>query len=208
MFGRDAPPAVPLRLSLAPGLLLELFQDPIGAGPGGALWDAGVVLAQYVHSLGASLKGARVVELGAGTGAPGLVAALHGAAVTLTDRPRALPLLRRNAAANSLAVDVRELEWGAAAELQTPFDLVLAADCVCHAETMEAFLQELQRCTGSRGEALLTNKCRDVAEHAFWERLALLFHVQLLQEGVPESPRDGDELPVQLFRVWARTPGE
>jgi len=124
--------------------------------------------------------------------------------VTLTDRPRALPLLRRNAAANSLEVDVRELEWGASAELQHPFDLVLAADCVCHEETMEAFLAELLRCTGSCGEALLSNKCRDVAEHAFWERLAGRFHVQLLQEGVPACGRDGDELPVQLFRVWPR----
>ena len=111
------PPPVPLRVQLPASpdgadCTLTLYEDPVGAGPGGAVWDAAVVLAQYVQSLGAALRGAAVVELGAGTGLPGLAAARLGARVTLTDRERALPLLRMNAEANALDVAVEALEWG------------------------------------------------------------------------------------------------
>jgi hypothetical protein len=91
--GGALPPPVPLLVTLpppagvAPPYTLTVYEDPCGAGPGGAVWDAAVVLAQYVHSLGSTaLRGAAVIELGAGTGLPGIAAARLGADVTLTDR--------------------------------------------------------------------------------------------------------------------------
>lgn len=77
---------------------LVVFEDA-QAGPGGRLWDASVALARYVaESSAESFAGVSVVEIGAGTGAPGMVAALRGATVTLTDRPRMACLLGRNCA--------------------------------------------------------------------------------------------------------------
>lgn len=253
----DAPLPVPLLVQLPPpGDAFKIFEDVVGAGPGGAVWDAAVVLAQYVHSLGDALRGAAVVELGAGAGLPGLVAARHGADVVLTDRTRALPLLRRNAAANGLtSVSVLELEWGPAVRVlecvacrpaaskwglgacslvtrraphsEKRFALVLAADVVCHEESFEPLLFTLQALAGMPGErclsherahadcsprrapaggaeVLLCNKCRDVAEHAFWRAAAEHFHIEILQEGMPAAPRDGDDLPVLLYRLWAK----
>ena len=55
---------------------------------------------------------------------------------------------------------------------------------------------------------LISNKCRDVAEHRFWEAAAEAFHIELLQEGLPSAPRDGDDLPVLLYRLWARPQGD
>jgi predicted nicotinamide N-methyase len=215
MARRDGPLPAPVPLvvqlpeveGVEPPHALTIFEDPAGSGPGGALWDAAVVLAQHLHSL--TLRGARVLELGAGTGLPGLAAARLGAHVTLTDRPRALPLLRRNAEHNGLAVTVLELEWGCTppewSQAQTPpFQLVLGADVVCHDESMAPLIATLRQLLQGGGEALICNKCRDEAEHKFWEAAANEFNVELLQEGLPAAPRDGDELPVMLYRLWAK----
>ncbi|KAJ3330162.1 hypothetical protein HDU93_000528 [Gonapodya sp. JEL0774] len=84
----------------------------------------------------------RVVEIGAGCGLNGLVAARLFPAikeVVLTDKPGSLDLLRHNARENfpsdceSGRIRVEDLQWGdetRAKELGL-FDVILAADCVC-----------------------------------------------------------------------------
>ncbi|RLM80567.1 methyltransferase-like protein 23 [Panicum miliaceum] len=49
------------------------------------VWPCSVILAEYVWQQRARFSGCKVVELGAGTSLPGLVAAKVGADVTLTD---------------------------------------------------------------------------------------------------------------------------
>ncbi|KAL5200551.1 hypothetical protein ABZP36_021754 [Zizania latifolia] len=49
------------------------------------VWPCSVILAEYVWQQRSRFSGSRVVELGAGTSLPGLVAAKVGADVTLTD---------------------------------------------------------------------------------------------------------------------------
>ncbi len=123
-------------------------------------------------------------------------------------RPRVLPLLRRNVAANGLeaSCSVLELEWGGDGKPQLPFQLVLAADVVAHEESFEPLLQTLQHLAAAGAEVLIANKCRDVVEHAFWTRAAELLCVELMQQGLSELSRDGDELPIMLYRLWATRP--
>jgi hypothetical protein len=116
-------------------------------------------------------------------------------------------LLRRNAEVNGLEVSVVELEWGCTPPEWSeapPCALVLGADIVCHEESMAPLLSTLRQLLRDGGEALICNKCRDEAEHAFWHAAAEEFHVELLKEGFPAAPRDGDELPVMLYRLWAK----
>nr|XP_029124473.1 protein N-lysine methyltransferase METTL21A-like [Elaeis guineensis] len=85
---------------------------------GSWLWESALYLAEWMASEGRAyldLAGRTVLELGAGTGLPGLATAVLGAArVVLTDVAPLLPGLWANVEANGLEgqVEVRKLRWG------------------------------------------------------------------------------------------------
>jgi len=76
---------------------------------GARVWPAAVALAELLRERPSLCRGARVIELGAGAGAPGLVCADLGASfVLLTDGDAdLLPLLAANAARNGFAAVTR-----------------------------------------------------------------------------------------------------
>ena len=82
------------------------------------------------------LKGQRVLELGAGAGLPGLLAAQLGedepARVVLTDfSDGLLDTLRNNAAhGTGAAVECQKLNWDDTSEPTEEFDVIVAADVV------------------------------------------------------------------------------
>ncbi|CAI7886325.1 unnamed protein product, partial [Closterium sp. NIES-53] len=93
------------------GQVLDIFQSPsclVRPGvTGSVLWDSGVVLAKALEHLADSarlpIRGARCLELGAGCGLVGIVAALLGAShVHITDQYDRLRLLHRNVCHNLL----------------------------------------------------------------------------------------------------------
>lgn len=80
---------------------------------GVALWPAAIALAHDLVSRADELRGRRVLELGAGTGLPGIVAASLGARVVQTDRDElAMSACKRNCVRNSVeAVEHRLADW-------------------------------------------------------------------------------------------------
>ena len=76
------------------------------------LWESALMLADVMATIPAN-PGQRLLELGAGLGAPGLVAATRGYKVTLSDyEPHILDFQRVSAAANELTdVDFRMIDW-------------------------------------------------------------------------------------------------
>ncbi|XP_017161645.1 histone-arginine methyltransferase METTL23 isoform X2 [Poecilia reticulata] len=99
------------------------------------VWPCAVVLAQYLWFHRDQLRGRAVLELGAGVGLPGVLAARCGARVSLSDgsdRPRCLENGRRSCAANGLRdVGVLGLSWGDVTPellLLPPQDVVLGSD--------------------------------------------------------------------------------
>jgi predicted nicotinamide N-methyase len=91
--------------------LLELSELlPYGV----TLWTAAIALAHDVAARGAQFGGAaRVLELGSGTGMPGIVAASHGARVVQTDRNElAMSVCKRNIALNDVeTIEQRVVDW-------------------------------------------------------------------------------------------------
>lgn len=79
------------------------------------VWPCSIVLAEYVWQHKLRFSGNNVVELGAGTCLPGLVAAKVGSNVTLTDDANRLEVLenmRGVCELNNLKCEVLGLTWG------------------------------------------------------------------------------------------------
>lgn len=80
---------------------------------GVALWPSGIALAYEIGSRGESLAGKTILELGAGTGLPGIVAASFGAIVTQTDlQETAMNVCRTNGLENgAVGIEYRLVDW-------------------------------------------------------------------------------------------------
>ncbi|KAL7081824.1 hypothetical protein ACP275_14G062600 [Erythranthe tilingii] len=79
------------------------------------VWPSSIILAEYIWQQKSRFSGVNVVELGAGTSLPGLVAAKVGAHVTLTDdsnRSEVLDSMKRLCNVNDLNCRVLGLTWG------------------------------------------------------------------------------------------------
>lgn len=106
------------------------------------VWPCSVVLAEYVWQQRLRFSGATVIELGAGTSLPGLVAAKVGADVTLTDESNRLEVLdnmNRVIELNKLQCSVLGLTWGvwdaSIFNLQPKF--ILGADVLYDAQAFD-----------------------------------------------------------------------
>ena len=110
---------------------------------GVVLWPAAVALAHDVAARADALPGARVLELGAGTGLPGIVAASLGARVVQTDRQAvALHVCRRNAERNGVGrVEHRLADWTAWDD-NDRYDLILGSD-ILYAATLHPPLRRI-----------------------------------------------------------------
>jgi len=92
----------------------EYFQEVRDRLPYGvALWPAAVALAHVIADRADEFRGARVLELGAGTGLPGIVADAVGARVVQTDRHEMpMAVCKRNGERNGAgAIEYRLADW-------------------------------------------------------------------------------------------------
>jgi predicted nicotinamide N-methyase len=107
------------------------------------MWPACIALAHDVLAREHELAGKRVLELGAGTGMPGIVAATLGAHVLQIDRSEAaLHVCGLNKERNrATTLEVREAEWETF-HSDVKFDLILGAD-VLYVTTMHDRLREI-----------------------------------------------------------------
>lgn len=123
------------------------------------LWEAAMILADVVTTLPLA-PGFRILELGAGLGAPGLAAAAKGFEVTLSDYEQLiLDFERLSAAANNLKVEIRFIDWNKPPAL-APFDAIIGAEILFREELLDPLLQLFLKLLKPEGSIYLAHDHR------------------------------------------------
>jgi predicted nicotinamide N-methyase len=150
---------------LTPDDEAHFFREMMQRLPYGvALWPAAIALAHDIASRVDAFRGRRVLELGAGTGLPGIVAAALGAHVVQTDRHAlALSVCQRNGARNGVqTIQHRLADWTTWTDAER-YDWIVGSDILY----VEALHHHLRRIFESNlapgGRVLLADPFRAVS---------------------------------------------
>lgn len=170
---------------------------------GVVLWPAAIALAHEIATRADEFRGRRVLELGAGTGLPGIVAASLGATVVQTDRHElALAVCRRNGERNRAAgVEYRLAEW---AEWADParYDLVIGSDII-YAESLHPLVRRvLDASLAPGGRVLIADPFREAGLKLMTELEAAGWRVRFNRWTVGAT---GHPRPVAVYEL--RPPG-
>ncbi|XP_075874263.1 protein N-lysine methyltransferase METTL21D [Nelusetta ayraudi] len=186
------------------GSVLKLKQCYLG-DVGCVVWDAAIVLSKYLEtkefydpSTGVNVwAGKRVLELGAGTGVVGLMAATMGAHVTVTDLDELQTLLKANIQENhalitSGSVTAKALKWGEDASefLPAPY-CILMADCIYYEQSIIPLVESLKLLSGPETSIICcyeqrTEGVNPKVENTFFELLQQYF----ICEKIPLEKQD------------------
>jgi predicted nicotinamide N-methyase len=140
------------------------------------IWKASLALAD--HLSGMSKKGAgSILEIGAGLGVAGIVAASRGHRVTLTEYDEdALAFARANAAINGCRdLNVRRLDWHMP-DFMEPFDTIAGSEVLYHERDFDALLNLFTIFLKPGGHVILSMKPRRSAM-MFLERVRETFDI-------------------------------
>jgi predicted nicotinamide N-methyase len=110
---------------------------------GVTLWTASIALAHDIAARGEDFRGKRILELGAGTGMPGIIAAAHGARVVQTDRNElAMSVGKRNITLNEVeTIEQRIVDWTNWND-DGKYDWIIGSD-ILYGEAMHAHLRHI-----------------------------------------------------------------
>ena len=136
------------------------------------VWAGGLVLARYLRDRPETVRGKRVLDLGAGSGLVGIVAAQAGAKTVLAADidPFAIAAARLNAAANRVLLEVTADDLVEGAEPDV--DIVLAGDVFYDAGVGARVLPFLERCLAAGLEVLVGDPYRAPLPRARLEPIA------------------------------------
>ena len=126
------------------------------------LWESAIALAQHLTERPALVSGKSVLELGAGLGLTGVVAASLGATVTQTDHDQqALAACARTAALNGITnITSYSSDWHDWHD-SARYDLILGADIAYDGDDHAALLAVFDQTLNPGGRILLTDPGRE-----------------------------------------------
>eukprot|EP00252_Welwitschia_mirabilis_P000241 TRINITY_DN1023_c0_g1_i2.p1 TRINITY_DN1023_c0_g1~~TRINITY_DN1023_c0_g1_i2.p1 ORF type:complete len:264 (+),score=50.08 TRINITY_DN1023_c0_g1_i2:177-968(+) len=179
------------------GHQLNILQSPSSMNQsgvtGGVMWDSGVVLGKFIeHAVDSGLlrlQGKKCVELGAGCGLVGCIAALLGGHVIMTDLFDRLKLLEKNVDENVNksgvrgTAEVRELVWGddLDSDLLEPLpDYVFGSDVIYNEEAVHDLIHTIQNLCGIHTVALID----DIVLEYFLDHALKAFDIACIEPSI------------------------
>ncbi|XP_069107770.1 protein N-lysine methyltransferase METTL21A-like [Argopecten irradians] len=183
----------PNRKFLFVGKELVIKQDWEGLGIAAVVWDAAVVLCEYLEKNKDIVNGKLIIELGAGSGIVGIVAALLGGKVTITDLDEALDYINEVVDDNiksipGLEVRVQSLDWTKDwPDYSADYDIVLGADIIYIEELFDDLLKTFLQVCHENTKVLLSWRYRYDRDKQFLEMMRQHF---TLEEIFYDSSRD------------------
>lgn len=125
------------------------------------LWPSAIALARFIREQRMP-SGCRVIELGAGVGLAGMVAALQGGTVTQTDFvPGALTLQKANAEMNGAVGILHELADWRSFDLDRKYDWIIGSD-ILYEPKLHGYLEQIfRRCLEEKGMLILADPGRE-----------------------------------------------
>ncbi|KAJ3286071.1 hypothetical protein HK104_009190 [Borealophlyctis nickersoniae] len=186
------------------GRTIRIAEDSSG-GCGGKTWEAASVMCNYLVFRQANatpeapfLNGRRTIELGAGTGVVGILAAMEAARASGADDASTeviitdmlfLDLMRKNVELNLTErereiVRVEQLTWGKplSQSIKPPYDIIIASDCVYLEAAFDPLIQTLQELSDDRTEIIIASKKRRKADKKFFVKLRKYFNVKEVKD--------------------------
>jgi predicted nicotinamide N-methyase len=164
---------------------------------GVVLWPAAIALAHEIVARADDFRGRTVLELGAGTGLPGIVAASLGARVVQTDKQEmAMSVCRRNGERNgAAAIEHRLVDWAEWAD-QARYDWIIGSD-ILYGESMHPHLRRIfDSALAPSGRILLSDPFRGTSLRLLEAMEAEGWRISMTKWsiGAEQSPR-----PIGLF---------
>ncbi len=161
------------------------------------IWEATAVLSFHLSTIKPD-PSKRFLEIGAGMGIAGLVAAKMGHNLTITEYNKdAINFARANAKRNNIDnVDIRELDWNNPL-IEGKFDYIIGSEVVFKEEDITGLYLLFQRYLKPGGTIILAEGMRRTSlkfAKAMDEHYTVAMKKQSMQS-------DGKEIPVVLFKL-------